>query len=299
MKPRALMVIFAWILVACTDPSPTTTIPVGTTLPGEVTITTAPPVETTTPEELADATTYFFEDSGGNGFRSGPFLVAVSDQVVSSGDVATDAVEALLDGPPPTAAAADISSAIPDGTSLVAVSAGSDGVATVELSGEFDDGGGSFSVLARLAQLTYTLTALDGVESVLLLENGSVVEVFSSEGVVLDGPMVREDFQDLVPGILVEAPAWGAETSLPFEAVGVAAVFEAVFQTELLIDGEVVFAPPFVMTDNGVGWGNFAFEVDADADLPTVAVLRVWEFSARDGSVINERFVPLNLVETP
>ena len=298
MKSLVLTVVLASIVVACSDQNPTTTIPVNTTAPPGTTVT-APPVETTVPGELESAITYFFEDSGGNGARSGPFLVAVSDPVLTSGDLATDAIAALLDGPPATAVAAGISSAVPEGTSLVTVSTGSDGVATVELSGEFDDGGGSFSVLARLAQLTFTLTALDGVDSVLLLENGSVVEVFSSEGVVLDGPMVRDDFQDLLPGILVDSPAWGAETSRPFEAAGVAAAFEAVFQTELLIDGEVVFAPPFVMTDNGVGWGNFSFEVDADADLPTVAVLRVWEFSARDGSVISERFVPLTLVATP
>lgn len=301
MKHRSLILAFTigLLVSACSDPVSTTTTgsdSTTTTTSASATTTTVPD-STTQPEEAATVTSFFFEDSGGNGARSGPFLVAVSDTITSTGDTARDAVEALLDGPPAAAEAAEITTAVPDGTSLVDVSVGSDGVATVELSGEFDDGGGSASVLGRLAQLTYTLTAVDGVDAVLLMENGSVVETFSGEGVVLDGPMVRDDFLDAVPGILVETPAWGADVSLPFEATGVAAVFEAVFQAELLVDGDAVFKPPFVMSNNGVGWGTFSFEVDADVDAPSV-VLHVWELSARDGSVINERFVPLNLVSS-
>ena len=296
MKHRVVVLAFALLLSACSDPISTSTTASNATTTTAPAVTTTDAVTTTAPPSMEAVTTYFFENSGGNGARPGPFLVAVSDTVASSEDRARDVLTALVDGPPSAAVAAGISTAIPDGTSVIDVSVGSDGVATVELSGEFDDGGGSFSVLGRLAQLTYTLTALDGVESVLLMENGSVVETFSGEGVVLDGPMVRDDFLDVVPGILVESPAWGAEVSLPFEAVGVAAAFEAVFQAELLVDGEPVFSPPFVMTDNGVGWGSFAFEIDADTDVPSVAVLRVWEFSAKDGSVISERFVPVNLV---
>lgn len=305
MKLRSLTLTLAigMLVLACSDPGSTTT--TGSDFIITTTTTTSMPSTTTTgsdsttqPETVATVTSFFFEDSGSNGARSGPFLVAVSDTVASSGDTARDAVEALLDGPPSAAEAAGITTTVPDGTSLVDVAIGGDGVATVELSGEFDDGGGSASVLGRLAQLTYTLTALEGVQSVLLMENGSVVETFSGEGVLLDGPMVRDDFLDVVPGILVESPAWGAEVSVPFEAVGVAAVFEAVFQAELLVDGDTVFSPPFVMSDNGVGWGSFAFEVDADVAPPGSAVLHVWEFSAKDGSVINERFLPLNLVES-
>jgi hypothetical protein len=207
------------------------------------------------------------------------------------------ALAALLDGPPEAAVEAGIATEIPEDTSVVSLAVGADRVATVELSPEFDDGGGSASMFGRLAQLTYTLTAFPSIDSVLLLENGTVVEVFSSEGIVLDGPMERDDFGDQLPGILVESPAWGAPVSLPFEASGTAAAFEAVFQAQLLVDGNVVFDPPFVMSENGVGFAPFSFEVDADVVPPTEAVLRVWEFSARDGSVVSERFVPLSVIE--
>ncbi len=204
----------------------------------------------------------------------------------------------MLQGPPQAASDAGITSEIPAGTMVRSLDVGSDGVALVELTQEFDDGGGSASMLGRLAQLTFTLTASDDVDSVLLMENGAVVETFSNEGIVLDGPMQRSDFEDFLPGILVEDPAWGATVALPFTASGTAAAFEAVFQMQALSGDDIVFEPPFVTTDNGVGFGAFEIIVDADVPTPGELTLRVWEFSARDGSVINERFVPLTIVES-
>lgn len=285
------------VLSACTngaEPSTTTSTLLTTS-------TTAPPgtttslATTTTVATGSPVTTFFFEDSGGNAARSGPFLVAVHE--TASASVPAAALAALLDGPPAAAADAGIASEIPEDTGVVSLAVGADGIATVELSSEFDDGGGSASMFGRLAQLTYTLTAFPAVDSVLLLENGAVVEVFSGEGIVLDGPMERGDFQDRLPGILVESPAWGAPVSLPFEASGTAAAFEAVFQAQLLVGDNVVFEPPFVMSESGVGFAPFTFEVDADVVAPTNAVLRVWEFSARDGSVVSERLVPLSVIE--
>lgn len=285
------------VLSACTNGAETTTttstVPdTSTTVP--VPTTTAPATSTTVPAG-EPVTTFFFENSGGNPARSGPFLVAVHESEEAS--VPATALAALLDGPPAAASEAGIASEIPEGTSVVSLAVGADRVATVELSPEFDDGGGSASMFGRLSQLTYTLTAFPSVDSVLLLENGSVVEVFSSEGIVLDGPMERDDFEDQLPGILVETPAWGAPVSLPSEVSGTAAAFEAVFQAQLIVDDDVVFDPPFVMSDSGVGFAPFTFEVDADVVPPTDAVLRVWEFSAQDGSVVSERFVPLSVIE--
>lgn len=288
------------LATACGSASSPTTTP--TTVGGGGTTTTAPPTTappttapttTSAPVELPTATAYFFADSGGNGSRSGPFLIAVA--VPTDSEEAPE-LSALLAGPPADAQEAGITSEIPAGTALESLDIGSDGVALVELTQTFDDGGGSASMMGRLAQLTFTLTARDDVDSVLLMENGAVVEVFSSEGIVLDGPMKRSDFEDFLPGILVEDPAWGATVSLPFTASGTAAVFEAVFQMQALSGDDVVFQPPFVTTDNGVGFGAFEVEVDADVPTPGELTLRVWELSARDGSVINERFVPLTVV---
>lgn len=282
-RPLTVLTALALLVAACGSGADTTTT---TASPTTTATTTTVPV----PPEEADATAFYFSDTGGNGFRSGSFLIAVSDPIAADG---VPELEALLDGPPNAAAEAGITSEIPDGTDVEMIEIGSDGVALVELTDTFDDGGGTASMRGRLAQLTYTLTARDDVDSVLLMENGAVVEVFSNEGIVLDGPMVRSDFEDLLPGILVEEPAWGASVTLPFIASGTAAVFEAVFQMQVLVGDDVVFEPPFVTTDNGVGFGTFQIEVDADVVPPTPIALRVWEFSAEDGSVVNERVMPL------
>lgn len=299
---RSTVILTSCVLVlsACTngaDPTTTTTTMPETSTTPPVTTSTAPVTTTSTTMPTGDpVTTFFFEDSGAIRPGTGPFLVAVHESASST--VPAAALAALLDGPPDAAVEAGISTEIPEDTTMVSLAVGSDRIATVELSPEFDDGGGSASMFGRLAQLTYTLTAFPSVDSVLLLENGAVVEVFSSEGIVLDGPMTREDFEDQLPGILVESPPWGAPVSLPFEASGTAAAFEAVFQTQLLVDDDVVFEPPFVMSENGIGFAPFTFEVDADIVPPTDAVLRVWEFSAEDGSVISERFVPVTVIDS-
>ena len=62
------------------------------------------------------------------------------------------------------------------------------GVATVDLSTEFDSGGGTASMQYRLGQVVYTLTQFPTVKSVVFQIEGETVTVFGSEGIVLDGP---------------------------------------------------------------------------------------------------------------
>ncbi len=76
------------------------------------------------------------------------------------------------------------------------------GVATVDLSSEFESGGGSASAMIRLGQVVYTLTQFPTVQSVLFQIEGRQVTVFGSEGIVLDGPVARADYYDLLPGDL-------------------------------------------------------------------------------------------------
>ncbi len=171
-----------------------------------------------------------------------------------------------------------------------------DGVATVDLSSEFESGGGSLSMTARLAQLAATLTEIEGIDGVLVAIDGEPVEALGGEGVLIEEPLDLFTFEDLLPGILVQEPAWGAPVSDPLRIRGVAAAFEAVFQLEVLDDaGEVVAAPDYVMTDNGMGFGRFDIELDLGIEDPADLTIRVWESSAEDGSVISERFVPVRL----
>jgi germination protein M len=68
-----------------------------------------------------------------------------------------------------------------------------DGVLTVDLSAEAVSGGGSASMQARLAQLTYTLTQPRGVEAVELLVEGGRIEAWGGEGIMTHWPWRRPE----------------------------------------------------------------------------------------------------------
>lgn len=87
---------------------------------------------------------------------------------------------------------------VPTGTTLNSASI-SNGVAKVDLSDEFDDGGGTLSVTMRLAQVVYTLCQFPTVDSVEFYMDGEKVEVFTGEGLMLDGPQTPEDYYSLIP----------------------------------------------------------------------------------------------------
>lgn len=106
---------------------------------------------------------------------------------------ATAAVRALLRGPTSLERARGLGSAVPRGTTLLGLTIRG-GVATADLSRRFESGGGTASMQARLAQLVYTLTAIDGVDGVALRLVGRSVRVFSSEGLILDRPLTRTSF---------------------------------------------------------------------------------------------------------
>ena len=89
----------------------------------------------------------------------------------------------------------------------------------------------------RLGQVVYTLTQFPTVKSVLFQIEGQTVTVFGSEGIVLDGPVGRADYVDLLPSIFVDRPAYGAAIGNPARVTGSAHVFEATFLVTLL-DGD-------------------------------------------------------------
>lgn len=285
-----------------TTPSEPTT----TTTPGNSPVTTSPignPVQ-----DMLPLTVYFLADDGDSKARPGPFLIPVERQLpieanTLSGPVPplTGAIKALLAGPTESELVDTpaISSSVPTNSTLLDVTVSGmtfdengtaigDGTAEINLSSGFESGGGTFSISSRLAQLVYTATAFHGINAVRLLIDGQPADVFSSEGLVIDAPMTRDDFIDLVPNILVESPASGAVVSGPIWLSGTAAVFEAVFQARLEANGTVLWEG-IVETTNGTGWGVFDTGIGYDVDVATPATLTVWEFSAEDGSVINER----------
>lgn len=170
---------------------PTTTPTSGTTLPGEDTTTTTRPTTTTKPDGEAESfvTIYLVAD--------GLYAEAVPRSATGTG-VAAAAVRTLIEGATAEEKAEGLSSAVPTDTLLLGLTI-RDGLATVDLSREFEAGGGSFSMLSRLAQVVYTLTEFDSVDRVLFWLDGEPVSVFSGEGIVLDGPVTRAEYASALP----------------------------------------------------------------------------------------------------
>jgi hypothetical protein len=227
----------------------------------------------------------------------GPFLVPVHREVPQTVAVATAAMNALLAGP--TAGEASsvpaISSTVPPGTTLLGLTIAG-GVANVDLSSEFESGGGSSSVLGRLAQLTYTLTQFPTVDSVRLFIEGEPVTEFSSEGVVIDGPLVREDFEDFLPAIFVDSPHYGGSVNL-MRIVGNANVFEATFIASIVDNDGLILAEVPVTATCGTGCrGTFDVMIPYTVTEAQIGALIVFEASAQDGTPQRIREYPVFLV---
>jgi spore germination protein GerM len=192
-----------------TRPDGTATTTSTTEAPGT---TVAPSTTTTTtPAEQRFVQVYFVKD--------GLYAVPVTRAIPGTNDVAANAIRALIAGP--TAAEKDegLSSAVPADTLLLGITI-DNGIATIDLSKEYESGGGSFSMFSRLAQVIYTLTEFPTIDKVSFELDGEPVTVFSGEGLILDHPVGRSDYTSALP-LTPPAERWG-QSDLPSIA-GVAA----------------------------------------------------------------------------
>jgi hypothetical protein len=240
---------------------------------------------------------YFFLSSLDEG-DGGPFLVPVQREVPHTVAVATAAVNALFAGPTAGEAASvpAISTNVPANAELLGITIAGD-IASVDLSAAFEAGGGSATMFGRLAQLTYTVTQFPTVSAVRLLIDGEVVTEFSAEGIVIDGPLTRADFEDQLPAIFVDSPQYGGPASNPMRIVGNANVFEASFVATITDNDGLILAQVPVMASCGTGCrGTFDVTIPYDVDLPQLGALIVFEPSAQDGSPRKVREYPVQLV---
>lgn len=170
-------------------PSDTTTSPTSTDAEGgSTTSTTVAPGSTTPPaERFVDI--YLVKD--------GAYAVAVP-RTVAGPDVASNALRALLDGPTAAEQGDGLVNPIPEDTLLLGMVI-EGGLATVDFSREYEAGGGSFGMLSRLAVVVYTLTQFPTVDAVSFRLDGEPVTVFGGEGIVVDPPVTRSDFESALP----------------------------------------------------------------------------------------------------
>jgi spore germination protein GerM len=128
---------------------------------------------------------------------NGQQISLVPQQVALNAAVSSD--QALMEGVINLLAnprTGDRTSAIPAGTRLLSLRTAPEGI-YVDLSREFSQGGGSDSMIYRVAQILYTVTSLDPAAKVYLSVEGQVLDEnhpLGGEGLSLKQPLTRQQF---------------------------------------------------------------------------------------------------------
>jgi hypothetical protein len=262
-----------------------------------VPVTTAPTPTSTPPStapaaipETEAAIYVFFE---GYPVEPGPYLVALSRPGV---DDVEGALSALLDGVDQHETSLGLSSTIPEGTALLGVEV-VDGVANVDLSGAFTTGGGSLSMMGRVAQVVYTATSFQDVDAVRFLIDGALLDVLGGEGLIIDEPQTREAWEELVSPILIEQPLWGSTFGSELTFSGTANV-DSGMVSYVIVDSNGVIAEEGAVSTTPGQRGGFAGSVTIDQIAnPGLGSIIVWEW-APDGSQRHVLEYPLTLVSS-
>lgn len=257
-----------------------------------------PPITPEVPTEPAPA-----ESTDAVGVRlyfSRDEKIGVAGREVQASDlVATQAlyaVQALLKGPTAEEAEFGLGTLIPEGTEVLGVAI-DDGVGTVDLSSQFQAGGGSLSMQLRVAQVVCTLTQFSEVEKVAFKLDGEPVDAIGGEGVVVSPPVTRADFEDQLPAILVESPVPGQTVSSPMTVAGSSNVFEATHQINVTDPEGAIVAEKTVTATSGTGTrGTWTEQIEYDNPYPgRLGAVICFEYSAKDGSQTNIVEIPVRM----
>ena len=279
-------------LGACSDDSDT---PPGRT--PDVSTTEQPPTPSEEPTEDPspvedtdeDANTVSFQVWFADGKKLAPAIATIE----KTPRVGSASLDALIEGP---GGAGTLTSAVPAGTTVNSLNI-RNGTATVDLSSEFESGSGIPSMGMRLGQLTFTLTQFPTVKRVVLEVEGERVEEFSKEGLVIERPLTRADFEDISPAIIVNRPLGESESDSPVTVSGTANVFEANVLIRIVGSDDEVLAETFTTATCGSGCrGKFSEAVEFDIEEPTEATIQVYEESAETGKPVNMIEVPVTLI---
>jgi germination protein M len=231
--------------------------------------------------------TYFFLGS----FTDNAGLAPVERDIPKTQAVGAASVAALLAGPsePELSARPAMYTSVPQGTRFLGLQI-TDGVATINLSSEFEAGGDSVSVQGRIAQVVYTLTQFPTVHGVRFEFDG-----VSPKSVFIGG-FTRAEYTAILPAIFVDSPAWGATIGSPVRVTGMANVFEATFRIAILDASGTVLVDQRAMASCGTGcWGTFDVTVPYHVTTAQRGSLRVYDLSAKDGSRENVTDYPVTL----
>ena len=229
-------------------------------------------------------------------FHYGEGLFVTRRTETFTAGVGAAAVESLLEGPTDAETIAGVGTQVPVGTELLGLDI-SGGLATVDLSSDFGSGGGSLSVTMRVAQVVYTLTQFPTVNRVAFHIDGRPVDAISGDGIIVDPPRTRGDYDELLPPILVTSPLIGAKVSSPVTIAGTANVFEATVSIRILDAQGREIARTFTTATCGTGCrGDYSKAVSFTVGVQQKGTIEVFESSAQDGRPINVIKIPVTLV---
>lgn len=211
--------------------------------------------------------------------------------------VGTASLESLLEGPDSFEEGYGLRTAIPDGTQLLGLSI-DDGVARVDLTSEFETGGGSASMQTRLAQVVFTITQFPTVKGVVFSLDGEPIDVLGGEGVVIDHPLTRRDYAGLLPAILVTSPALNQAVPSPVVIRGSANVFEANVGIQILDENGDVLVETFTTATCGTGCrGTYRITVPYEVDHEQEGTIVVHDDDAAGtGTFPHEVRIPVRLL---
>jgi hypothetical protein len=229
-------------------------------------------------------------------FHRGEQLFVVTRTRQATLRVGTAALEALLAGPTSLERDAGVGTQIPNGTELLGLIVDG-GIATVDLTSEYESGGGTASMTMRLAQVVCTLDQFPTVKGVLFRLDGQPVDVLGGEGIVIDHPLRCRDYRDLLPAILVMSPAIGEEVSNPVTVRGSANVFEANVTVDVIDSAGRVVGTAFTTATCGTGCrGTFSVTVSYEVRAAQRGEIVVHDDDAADtGHPPHEVHIPVVL----
>lgn len=166
------------------EPSPTEPIPANPQSPQ-----TQPP-EVIQPSTGEKVQVYWLNDLNNQIVLAPSSVTLTSPETDEPNQIIEGAFNSLLAGP----ADGSLTTTIPKGTKLRSISVKPDGV-HVDLSEEFTTGGGTVSMMGRVAQVVYTASHVDPGAKVWIEVEGEPLEILGGEGLELEQPMTRESFE--------------------------------------------------------------------------------------------------------
>ena len=221
-------------------------------------------------------------------------FMAVVGRLVETPDIDA-ALHSLLLGPTAVEIQDGVTSFIPVGTRLLNVDI-ADSTAFIDLSHEFATGGGSLSMMGRIAEVVYTATAFAEIDRVTIRIDGVLVEQIGGEGIDVS-EITRTDLIDFSPLILVDSPVPHEVVSRDIHMTGMSNTYEAGINYQVISPDGTVIYEGYTMATSGTGtWGTFDHIIETlPESVVGDVVLKVFEYSPKDSEPINAVFIPLTI----